>query len=310
MTGSAKATIRGRVAALGNFDGVHRGHAALIAAASEAAKAMNAPLAAAAFTPHPRIFFGRDERPFLLTTTDQRARLLEALGVSTLYELLFDKALASLSPDAFVEQWLADVLGLRGVVVGADFCFGKGRAGNAEALAKLAAAHGIEAVIVDPKLAPGGTAVEDKFSSTDARAAIRDGDPKAAAEILGRHWSVEGVVETGDRRGRLIGFPTANLRLGATVRPKYGVYAVRVRLSGEQASRPAVANMGLRPTFGGADELLEAHIFDFDEDIYGRIIEVSFVDHIRGEKKFDGIESLKAQIAADCETARRLLGAG
>ncbi|MFW5660996.1 MAG: bifunctional riboflavin kinase/FAD synthetase [Oceanicaulis sp.] len=294
---------RGAVAALGNFDGVHRGHAAVIAEARALAAELGARPAAAVFSPHPRMLFQPGAEPFALMSEAQRVRALNAEGVEIVHHIAFDRALAGMTPGAFVKEVLADGLGLRGVVTGADFCFGKDRAGNAAALKTLGAAHGIKARVAGAVKAEGA---DGKISSSDVRNALRQGDPQRAAILLGRPFAIEGVVQTGDRRGRTIGFPTANVPLGDYVRPAFGVYAARSRLPGG-ALIAGVANLGRRPTVEGTEARLEVHLFDFDADLYGQTIETELVSFIRPEQKFDGLDALKAQIFADAGTARRLL---
>ncbi|MEL7030289.1 MAG: bifunctional riboflavin kinase/FAD synthetase [Pseudomonadota bacterium] len=306
VTAPVEAPNAGCVAGLGNFDGVHRGHAALFDEARQFAERLGAPLAAAVFEPHPRAFFARDDRPFLLTSLPQKARLLGALGIETVFAIPFDRELAALSPEAFVRECLIGHLRLRGVAVGAEFCFGKGRAGDAHALKRLCEADGCAVEIVTPVLAPGA---DEKFSSTQARAALREGDPRRAAQILGHDWVVEGVVSEGDRRGRTIGFPTANISTGDLIQPKYGVYAVRAKPEGSERWYDGVANFGMRPTVGGAAPRLEVNLFEFDGDLYGKTLQTAFVDFIRAETKFSGLDALKAQIALDAESARSILAA-
>ncbi|MGJ3231140.1 MAG: bifunctional riboflavin kinase/FAD synthetase [Oceanicaulis sp.] len=297
---------RGAVAALGNFDGVHRGHVAVIAAAKTLAADMRAPSAAAVFTPHPRLIFQPGADPFALMNDAQRVRALKAEGVDLVHHIAFDSALASMTPEAFVEEVLAKGLGLRGVVTGGDFCFGKDRAGDAAALKEIGARYGIEARIAAAVKGQGATG---KISSSDVRQRLRDGDLQGAAALLGRPFAIEGVVAEGDRRGRTIGFPTANIALGAYLRPAFGVYAVRNRLEDGRLV-DGVANLGRRPTVNGTEARLETHLFDFAEDLYGRTLEVELIDFIRGERKFDGLDQLTAQIATDCDTARRILARG
>lgn len=294
---------RGAVAALGNFDGVHRGHRAVIEAAKALAEALGAPAAAAVFTPHPRLVFQPSAEPFALMSDAQRVRGLQASGVELVHHIAFDRALAAMTPEAFVEDVLARGLGLKGVVTGADFCFGKDRAGNATALKEIGARFGIEARVAEAVSVDG---MDHKISSSDIRQALREGAPEAAAELMGRPFAIEGEVSEGDKRGRTIGFPTANIALGAYVRPAFGVYAVINRLPGGRAV-PGVANLGRRPTVEGTEARLETHLFDFAEDLYGQTVEVELVSFIRGETKFDGLDQLKAQIARDCDTARSLL---
>ena len=304
-TAPVEDSLRGAVVALGNFDGVHRGHAALLAEASAVARAASRPLAAAVFDPHPREFFAPDAPTFLLTDLDTKARLLGELGATTVFVLTFDAALSGMSAPEFVSTILGERLGAGAVVVGEEFRFGKGRAGDTAMLQELCTGQDCSVHIVTPLGDDGGSA---KFSSTDARACIREGDMRGAAAVLGRTWSVTGEVLQGDQRGRLIGFPTANLQPGRILHPTPGVYAVRIR-HGERRF-DGIANFGRRPTIGDLnDPLLEAHIFDFDDTIYGERLEVAFIDFIRAEQKFDGLDALKAQIAQDCEAARALLAA-
>lgn len=293
-------TARGAVAALGNFDGVHRGHAAVIGAARALAAERGAPSAAAVFTPHPGLVFQPEAEPFALMNDAQRVRALKAEGVDIVHHIAFDRTLAAMTPEAFVKTVLSDGLGLAGVVTGADFCFGKDRAGDAAALKEIGARFGVEARVAKAVSAAGA---DHKISSSDVRKALRDGDPQAAEALLGRPFAIEGAVVEGDKRGRTIGFPTANMALGAYVRPAFGVYAVRAALADGRVVN-GVANLGRRPTVEGTEARLETHLFDFAEDLYGQTVEVALLSFIRGERKFDGLDQLKAQIATDCDTAR------
>ena len=294
---------RGTVAVLGNLDGVHRGHQAIIAAAARLADAEGAALSAVTFEPHPRRVFDPDADPFLLTSLDQKADILASLGCRSVFALPFGPALSGLSPEAFVADVLSGVLGLRGVVVGEDFRFGAKRAGDAEALRALGAAHGLEVRTLGVE-GEGDGAV--KFSSTTARQALREGRPRDAGAVMGRPFAVRGAVLEGRRLARQLNFPTANLELGDLVRPAYGVYAITARVG--DAVFPGVANLGVRPTVDGATERLEAHLFGFDADIYGQVIEVALTGFIRAEERFDGVDALKAQIAKDVAAARRMVG--
>ena len=297
--------LRGAVAVVGNLDGVHRGHRVLVEAAARLAETEGAPLAAVTFEPHPRRAFDPDTPPFLLTTLDQKADLLEALGCAFVFALPFGPELAGQPPDAFVRDVLAGTLGLRGVVVGEDFRFGAKRAGDAAGLAALAGEAGLlaEAVAV-----AGGAR---KWSSTTARQALRDGDPAGAEAVLGRPFAVRGTVLEGRRLARTMDFPTANLELGPYVRPAYGVYAVTARLPGAAGGSGTevggVANIGVRPTVDGQTERLEAHLFDWSGDLYGQEIEVALRAFLRPERPFGGIDALRAQIARDAEAARAAL---
>lgn len=293
---------RGGVIALGNFDGVHIGHRAVLDVARGLATETGAGLGVALFEPHPRRYFAPDARSFRLMSPARRDATLEALGVVQLHVLEFDRAMAQMTPEDFVQTVLADGLGIAGIVTGSDFRFGAGRTGSVVELAQLCAALGIRSAFAE--LEGNGS---DKVSSTRIRQAIHDGNMQAAAELLGARWTVDGVVVQGNQRGRTIGFPTANIDMGDYVRPAYGVYAVLVGIDGEAATRPAVANIGKRPTVDGVTEVLEVHLLDFDGDLYGRELAVEFHDHLRSERRFDGLDALKAQIALDAGQARDVL---
>lgn len=292
---------RGASIALGNFDGVHRGHQAVIAAARTAAGAMGAPLGVAVFEPHPRRFFQPSAPPFRLQSAAQRARALAELGVDEVFEVGFDAALSQSSDRDFAEKLLRDCLGARHVCVGADFRFGRGRMGDAASLARLGEEFGFGVTAVAPV---GG---EDKVSSSGVRAAIEAGDMERAEALLSRPWAIEGEVLHGFARGRDFGFPTANVALGDYVRPRLGVYAVRVD-TGDGVLLPGVASVGVNPTVGELPApLLEAHLFDFSGDLYGRTIEVEMIHFLRDEAKFDDIGALKRQMTQDVIAARRAL---
>ncbi len=298
------AVARGAVVAIGNFDGVHRGHRAVIGAARAAADRRAVPLAVLSFEPHPRAYFEPRQPPFRLTTLRQKVRLLAGLGVDFLFVPRFDRDMAQTSPGAFVGDVLAGALGARLVVVGRGFAFGRARAGNVDTLRGLADPAGIEVDCLDAV----NEGDEGSVSSTRIRDLLRSGRPDAAAHLIGREWEIEGRVLRGERRGRLLGFPTANLRLGDLLRPALGVYATRIRVAGESAEMHAgVANIGNRPTFGGTQDLLEAHLFDFNGDLYGKRVCVRLSAFLRPERKFDGVEALKAQITRDADEARRHL---
>lgn len=290
------------VAAIGNFDGVHRGHRALITRVAALAAVRGAKPGAIVFDPHPRRFFRPQDPPFLITLAPMRDRLLREAGAEEVVSLRFDEALAALAPAAFVGDILKGRLGLAGVVVGGDFRFGKGRSGDAAGLAALCNAHGLSAFVIEPLAESGHT---DKIGSTAIREAILSGAVDRAADMLGRAWTVSGVVIDGNKVGRTLGFPTANLTLGELIEPRRGVYAVRTRVNGRCYN--AVANFGRRPTVGAPAPLLEVHLFDFDGDLYGRTIDVDFIRFIRDEMKFSGLDALKAQIADDCVAAKKLL---
>ena len=294
---------KGAVVALGNFDGMHKGHQALIAHARERASALGAPLLALTFEPHPRRFFVPDTAPFRLTLPPAKIRLLGEQGVQAVLAQRFDTAFAALSANAFIDDVLLAGLGARHVVCGYDFTFGVRRTGNVEQLRESGKAKGLGVSVLDPVMREG-----EIYSSTRIREALRAGWASEAAELLGRDWEIEGVVELGDQRGRTIGFPTANVGLGEHLRPRFGVYAVRALIEGKW--RNAVANLGRRPTFGKLQENFEVHLFDFSGDLYGQTLRVALVDFIRPEMKFAGLDQLKAQIAADGQAARAILGAG
>jgi riboflavin kinase/FMN adenylyltransferase len=293
--------LRGGIVALGNFDGFHKGHQAVVGRAIERARAEGRPALVATFDPHPMRFFRPDSSWFRLTMMDQRARLLEAAGVDGLYVFRFDAAFAAAAPEAFVAEWLVERLGAAGVVTGEDFTFGRNRGGDVRLLAELGRSHGFTAEAVAPVTEDGAP-----VSSTRIREALRAGDCETATRLLTRPFTIEGVVEHGDKRGRAIGYPTANLVLDRYLRPRYGVYAVRGRLSDGRVLEGA-ANLGVRPTFEPPKELLEPYFFDFSGDLYGQKLEVELVSFLRPEAKFESIDSLVAQMDADCAEARRRL---
>jgi riboflavin kinase/FMN adenylyltransferase len=301
------AEARGAVVALGNFDGVHLGHQSVIGAALKIARTNDRPAGAMTFEPHPRLVFQPDLPPFRLTPFRIKARHIEALGIDFLFNQHFDKAFAAHTADEFIKQVLVDGLGVSHVVVGYDYVFGKGRQGNCIRLAEMAAKYGFGASCVPAVHAPDGQI----YSSTAVREHLMAGRPAAAAKLLGRYWEIEGRIEHGDGRGRTIGVPTANIPLAEYQRPRTGVYAVRAGVDhgGATIWHDGVANFGNRPTFGGGDVVLEAHLFDFAGDLYGRHVRVALIDYLREERKFDGIDALKAQIAEDSAQARTILAA-
>ncbi len=301
---AARREDRGATAAMGNFDGVHRGHRAVLELA--AAAAPDAPLGVVTFDPHPRRFFQPDAAPFALMSFEAKARRLERLGVERLFALPFDADLAALTPAAFCEQALSEGLGLRHVTVGADFCFGKGRAGDGAALQAQGARLGF-GVTLAPLVADG----DEPVSSTAIRRALREGRPEEAARMLGHWHRIEGLVEHGEKRGRTLGYPTANLSLGDLAPPRFGVYAVKVDvLDGPHAGqRRGVASLGVRPMFGENRPNLETFLFDFSGDLYGARISVALVAFQRPELKFESVEALVRQMDDDSAEARRLLAA-
>jgi riboflavin kinase/FMN adenylyltransferase len=295
------ASCKGGAVALGNFDGVHKGHQALLARAGEIAGGLGAPLVVLTFEPHPRRFFVPDTGPFRLTLLPAKLRLLERHGVQAVLAQHFDTAFAALSAEAFVDEALRGGLGARHVVCGYDFTFGARRGGNVEMLRDMGTAKGFGVTVLDPVMREG-----EIYSSTSIREALRAGWPSEAAELLGHAWEIEGVVEEGDKRGRTIGFPTANVALGEHLRPRFGVYAVRALVDGNWHN--AVANLGRRPTVGKLKENFEVHVFDFGGDLYGTTMRVELIEFIRPEMKFSGLDQLKAQIGADAQSAREILG--
>lgn len=298
---SLPSEVRGAVVAVGNFDGVHLGHRAVIGEAGRLARAEARPWAVLTFEPHPRALFRPQDPPFRLTPLRAKVREIEALGVDLLVVLRFSRAFSERSAEDFVHDVLVDGLAARHVVCGYDFKFGHGRTGDAGLLLRVGESEGFDFTCVRQVGDAGGAVL----SSTRAREALRAADPRGAAAVLGRAFEIEGRVVAGDRRGRTIGFPTVNVRLRDYLRPAAGVYAVRVGFGGEW--HDGVANLGVRPTFGEGAMGLEAHLFDFNADVYGRYARVALVDFIRPERKFDGLDALKAQIAADCDRARALL---
>ena len=299
---SVPADRKGGVVALGNFDGVHRGHQVLLARAREQAASLGAPVVAFTFEPHPRGFFVPDTGPFRLTLLPAKTRLLAGHGVQAVLAQRFDGSFAALPAASFIEDVLRKGLGARHVVCGYDFTFGARRSGNVEMLRAEGKAHGFGVTVLDPVTHEG-----EIYSSTRIREALRHGWARDAAGLLGHDWEIEGTVELGDQRGRTIGFPTANVALGEHLRPRFGVYAVRALVDG--VWRNGVANLGKRPTFGKLQENFEVHLFDFTGDLYGKVLRVALVDFIRAEMKFAGLDALKAQIAADGQAARAILAA-
>lgn len=296
--------FRGAALALGNFDGFHLGHQAVVNRAIQRGFHERRRVIVATFDPHPVRFFKPELAHFYLTTLDQRERLFAHAGADAMLVFGFDAALASTAAEDFVIDILGERLGAAVVVTGSDFTFGRGRGGNVELLRELGRNHDIEAEIVAPVLL-GGAPV----SSSRIRQALAAGDPGTATRLLTRPFAVEAVVEHGDGRGHKLGFPTANLRLGHYQRPRYGIYAARARIDGDGHDHAGVASFGIRPTFDPAVELLEAHLFDFEGDLYGRRIEVDLVSYIRPEEKFASVDALIERMHSDEIEARRVLAA-
>ena len=304
LSGPVTADLRGASVAIGNFDGVHGGHRALIDRAKAAAEANRAPSGVLTFEPHPREFFARNAPPFRLSNFRAKAAWLCETGIDLMAVASFGERLASMSAHAFVTDMLVERLGVCHVVVGYDFAFGHKRSGNVAFLRQQAEHHGFGLTVVDP-IREG----EEVISSTRVRDALWQGDPRRAADLLGHAWEIHGRVRKGDQRGRTIGFPTANIAMGGYIQPQFGVYAVQIGWpeEGQIVWRDGVANLGRRPTFNKSDVLLEVNVFDFQGDLYGKRAQVRFIDFLRPEQKFDGLDALKAQIAADAKKAREVL---
>ena len=294
--------LHGAAVAIGAFDGVHRGHQAVIAEARAAAGRLAVPLAVVSFAPHPRRWFQPDAAPFRLMTAGQMARALAPMGVDRLYLLPFDATMAALTDEAFAREVLRDGLGIAHAAVGFDFTYGKGRTGSAEGLRRQGEALGFGVTVVERVDDGDGL----KLSSSGVREALKAGDMPRAAAILGRPFAIEGEVIHGDKRGRTIGVPTANVSMADYMRPAYGVYATRTRLPDGRVI-DGVANLGVRPMFEIDQPLLEVWLFDFDGDLYGQTVETRLIALLRGEMAFDGLEALKTQINADAAAARAVL---
>ncbi|MEG3164642.1 bifunctional riboflavin kinase/FAD synthetase [Sphingomonas sp. PB2P19] len=293
--------LAGGIVALGNFDGFHLGHQAVVARAIAWAKAEGRPALVATFDPHPVRHFRPDTAPFRLTTLDQRERLFAQAGADAMIVFRFDGDLAALTAEDFIAQRLERALEIAGVVTGEDFTFGKAKRGTVATLAARGPAHGFRAETVGPVALDGET-----VSSTRIRDALRAGDVATAKRLLTRPFAIEGRVQHGDKLGRTIGYPTANLDMGNYLRPAYGIYAVTGRLEDGRILKGA-ANLGIRPSFDPPKELLEPFFFDFSGDLYGRTVEVALVEYLRPEAKFDTLEALTTQMDADCARAREIL---
>jgi riboflavin kinase/FMN adenylyltransferase len=296
-------SLRGPIVALGNFDGFHLGHQAVVREAVEWAWEAGRPAIVATFDPHPVRHFAPHVPPFRLTTLEQREELFAAAGADAMLVFHFDDDLAGTTAEDFVTRLLGEGIGARGVVTGEDFTFGKGRGGNLAVLRETGARVGIEARAVGPVMDMGRP-----VSSSRIRDALKAGDCEEAARLLTRPFAIRGEVIHGDKRGREIGYPTANMELGPYVRPRFGIYAVtgRVLVTGEELN--GAASLGVRPMFDPPQELLEPHFFDFAGELYGQEIEVALRHFLRPEAKFDSLEALQVQMAEDCRRARALLG--
>ncbi|MFM9978973.1 MAG: bifunctional riboflavin kinase/FAD synthetase [Sphingomonadaceae bacterium] len=293
--------LRGGIVALGNFDGFHLGHQAVVGRAVALAREQGRPAIAATFDPHPVRHFRPETPPFRLTTLDQRARLFAAAGADAMLVFGFDGELASVTASDFITDRLIARAGAAGVVTGEDFTFGKARGGDTQVLADIGGANGLLVETVGAVTLGGET-----VSSSRIRDALKAGDCATATRLLTRPFAIEGMVQHGDKNGRLLGYPTANLALGSYLRPRYGIYAVRGRLADGRMVDGA-ANLGVRPQFDPPKELLEAYFFDFSGDLYEQVIEIELHAHLRDEAKFDDLEALKAQMARDCAAARAFL---
>ena len=293
--------LRGAVLAIGNFDGVHRGHQALIGEARRIAAGQGRPAGVLTFEPHPRQVFAPDTPLFRLTPEAEKLRLLARLDLEGAVVSRFDAALAGLSAEDFVDRLLGERLGAAGVVVGHDFHFGRGRAGSPERLRALAAARGMGCTVI-----PAVTDGDEPVSSSAIRRALAEGDVARANALLGYRWFVEGEVAHGAKRGRTLGYPTANLSLPATCGLRHGIYAVRMRLA-DGRILPGVASFGRRPTFDDGAPLLETHLFGFSGDLYGQTVRVELAAWIRGEERFASAQALVARMDRDSEEARAAL---
>lgn len=293
--------LRGGIVALGNFDGFHEGHQAVVGRAVALARAQGRPAIAATFDPHPVRFFKPETPPFSLTTLDQRQRLFAEAGADAMLVFHFNADLAAVHARDFMSDYLVERAGVAGVITGRDFTFGAKRSGNVSVLADLAQERGLICEAIGPVADDGET-----VSSSRIRAALQAGDPATATRLLTRPFAIQGVVQDGDKLGRTIGFPTANVDLGGYLRPRYGIYAVRGRLPDGRVVDGA-ANLGIRPTFDPPKELLEPYFFDFSGDLYGQVIEVELHAFLRPEAKFDSLDALTAQMEKDCERARAIL---
>lgn len=296
--------LRGAVMALGNFDGFHRGHQAVAGEAIEWAHTEGRPSIIATFDPHPVRFFRPDVPPFRLTTLEQRQELYLAAGATAMMVFHFGKELASTPAQDFITDILVNRFGAHGVVTGGDFTFGQGARGNVDLLKGFGGEKGLQSRVVD--VVEAGNEV---ISSSRIRDALRDGDPQMAADLLTRPFAIRGIVEHGDKNGRKLGYPTANVAIDSYLRPKYGVYAVTGKVLATGQELKGAANIGIRPQFEPPKELLEPHFFDFKGDLYGQEIEVAFHHFLRGEAKFESLDDLIVQMDKDCAEARRLLSA-
>lgn len=295
---------RGAAAAIGNFDGVHIGHMAVIDIARRQAVRLNVPLGIVTFKPHPREYFAPQAPAFRLMNAETREHRLAKLGVERLYQLPFDALLANLTAEEFARQILCEGLGLSHVVVGEDFQFGKDRGGNVDTLKSFGKSCNFDVTIAKLVKEDGR-----EVSSTAIRKALADGRPRDAADMLGHWHRIDGEVFGGDKRGRELGYPTANMSINRLHPPKFGVYAVKadVLTGPHKGSYDGAASVGVRPTFGENKPNLETFLFDFQGDLYGEHLSIAFVEYLRGEEKFDNLDALVAKIDDDCARARKIL---
>jgi len=298
---------RGSVVALGNFDGFHRGHQVVIGEAGRLAREMGLNLTVVVTEPHPVSYFAPQAPSFRLTPFRERAQLLEDFGVDQLLVLPFDKDLATMSAQDFVLDVLCAGLDAKHVFVGYDYRFGKNRGGGTDVLGYMGEMEGFGLSVIKAVTVGLEGYAGEVYSSTVVRNALQNGEARKAAAILGHWFTINGRVTQGDKRGRTIGFPTANIELGESLEPKLGVYAVRVRIEDSDVFISGVANIGKRPTFDKRDVLMEVHLFGFEQDIYDRHLRIELVAFLRPEMKFDGLESLKKQIDKDCRVAKIVL---
>ena len=294
---------KGCVIAIGNFDGLHLGHRALVAETLRIAKTLGAPAAVMTFEPHPREFFQKDGAPFRLTLLPMKQRLLNEFGVDHLFALDFNAQLAALTGQEFIDKILKTALQAKHIIVGADFAFGHNRSGNIETLRAAAATGSFGLTVLEPVLCPDGT----PYSSSRIRAHLAKAEFEAADSLLGWHWQIEAPVVHGDKRGRELGYPTANQQAGRYVRLPYGIYAVEVLIENDLHFRRGVANFGIRPMFRIEQPIFETFIFDFSAEIYDKEMRVRPLKYLRAEAAFNGLEALKDQMKQDCLAARAMV---
>ena len=295
--------FKGSVCAIGNFDGLHKGHRFVIEAARDMSAKRNVSLGVLTFDPHPREFFRPNESSFRLTPRLVKLSILEKWGVDFVMNVAFDKKLSETDASIFIQRHLLEDLELSGVVVGHDFAFGKGREGNVSMLKDMSKGKGMELLVVNPQLSNSGSL----YSSRSIRELLQSGRPEEAANILGRWWSISGKVIKGAQRGRELGYPTANIKLGNYIQPSLGIYAVWVKVEGKEQWHEGAASLGIRPTFDGGEVLLEVYLLDYNGDLYGKRLSVAFIKYLRPEEKFIDVESLKKQMDIDCKKSKELL---